>query len=404
MCDLDFQVESSLAAMLRSQRLFVVPMLFLVHALSVGCAEKQGSSTKSEPKVASDAGASLTLRVLVVNEPGLAEAINRLRGEWAERATGELKATSATWADVVAGKTIDADVIIFPSRYLGELCVRGLLRPVRSNVLESADFKADDLFPLVRQELMKWGGQVMAVPLGAQLVISQSNVEGHAALSLLARVAPQVVTRAQLGVLFDSESMKPRITEQAFVEVLGELVAARKSSSDDGSKPNEPSPGPSQKGRGGHALVPVIGYGDRLAAVTTSSRNAASAFKLLGWLASAETSSQLARVEIGALPVRRSLASSAKWYDSNLPDEERAEHAKSLEAAMTSEQSLVVPRIPGVDDYMAALDDAVESTLSVGVYPQAALEKAARRWEEITEARGRDAQRDAYLKHLGIEP
>jgi hypothetical protein len=275
---------------------------------------------------------------------------------------------------------------------------------VRSNVLESADFNADDLFPLVRQELMKWGGQVMAVPLGAQMVASQVAVDQRPSLLLLARAAPEVVTRSQLGVLFDLETMKPRITEPAFVGAFSELVAAHegngRSNGDD-----EPSSGLSLQGKGDReSLVPVIGYGDRLAAVTASSRNAASAFKLLEWLARSDTSSQLARAGDGVLPVRRSLVSSAKWYDSGLTDEQREELAKSLEAAMTSEQALVVPRIPGVDEYMTALNDAVNSTTNDRVFPHAALEAAARQWEEITDARERGKQREAYLKHLGIEP
>jgi hypothetical protein len=62
----------------------------------------------------------------------------------------------------------------------------------------------------------------------------------------------------------------------------------------------------------------------------------------------------------------------------------------------------LVPRIPGVDEYLAALDEAVDETVRLGAAPQDALAKAAQRWEEITDARGRDSQRPAYWKHLGI--
>jgi len=34
--------------------------------------------------------------------------------------------------------------------------------------------------------------------------------------------------------------------------------------------------------------------------------------------------------------------------------------------------------------------------------PATALQTAADRWEKITDSHGRDAQRRAYLKHLGI--
>ena len=50
--------------------------------------QRQAASAAATPR------ASVALRVLVVNEPGVAEAINRLRGEWAERSGGELSATS----------------------------------------------------------------------------------------------------------------------------------------------------------------------------------------------------------------------------------------------------------------------------------------------------------------------
>ena len=109
--------------------------------------------------------------MLVVNEPGVAEAINRLRGEWAERSGGELSATSSEWKDVAGAKSIEADVVIFPSRYLGELCTRGWLQPVRSSVLEGDEFNGGDVFPLVRRELMRWGGEVMALPLGIQVTV-----------------------------------------------------------------------------------------------------------------------------------------------------------------------------------------------------------------------------------------
>ncbi len=369
--------------------------------LSFGCAERDSSSNETQSKVAAKPRPSLTLRVLVVNEPELSEAINRLRGEWAERSIGELTATATSWADVAAAKSIDADVVVFPSRYLGELGTRGWLRLMRPHVLESEEFKAEDVFPLVRQEVIKWGGQVMALPLGVQLVRPSDSLGDQPAIALLARAAPRVVSEERLGVLFDAETMKPRIADAAFVDALAELTSSREKAGGE-----EPSPGPSLQGKGSRsdaaALVPLIGYGDRLAAVTTSSRNAASAFKLLEWLARADTSSQFARADGGMMPARKPLAASAKWYDPAMSASERGELGKELEAALSSEKCLVIPRIPGIDDYLAALDEAVNAAVSRAVPPQAALEKVAQRWEEITDVRGRDAQREAYLKHLGI--
>src|SRR5262245_7242808 len=99
-------------------------LLICLALVAAGCPQSNPTPQPATPR------ASVTVRVVVVNEPGVAEAINRLRGEWAERSGGELSAASKTWAEVSQAKNLDADAIIFPSRYLGDLCARGWLRPV----------------------------------------------------------------------------------------------------------------------------------------------------------------------------------------------------------------------------------------------------------------------------------
>jgi hypothetical protein len=103
------------------------------------------------------------------------------------------------------------------------------------------------------------------------------------------------------------------------------------------------------------------------------------------------------------LPVRRSLASSAAWHDSSLSANDRSERGKALTAALSGERSLVIPRIPGIDEYLAALDEAVKSSADARVIPADALKTAAQKWEKITDSHGREKQREAYQKHLGIE-
>src|SRR5262245_9802656 len=103
--------------------LLVFSLLF-----ACGCPKPQSSSSGPATSKPAEPRASVALRVLVVNEPELVEALNRLRGEWAERSGGELAATGTIWKDLSTAKTLDADVIIFPSRYLGELCTRNWLR------------------------------------------------------------------------------------------------------------------------------------------------------------------------------------------------------------------------------------------------------------------------------------
>ena len=361
-------------------------LLLAVALFTTGCPQEASQPTPAPP------GPSVTLRVLVVNDPALVESLNRLRGEWAERSRGELTASAATWKDLSAAQTLDADVVIFPSRYLGEFAARDWLRPVRSSVLESADLKLADIFPLIRNEVIKWGGQTMALPLGVDPHTIEPQTAERGALRLLKAAAPQAVTKDRIGVLFDVETMKPRITEQPFIDALNSLS--------DVPLPNREGPG-----EGSTAVqppIPILGYNDRLIAVTSSSRNAASAFKLIEWLALPDVSTQFARIGAGVLPVRISTSTSPAWYSADITADDRSNLAKQLSAELGGEQAFIIPRIPGIDEYLAALDDAVKSATVDKTPADETLLKAAQRWEQITDARGRDAQRDAYQKHLGI--
>jgi multiple sugar transport system substrate-binding protein len=358
-------------------------------ALLAGCPRNQQSQV-AESGCAPATRASVALRVLVVNDPPLVEAVNRLRGEWAERSGGELNAVPTTWAELAHSKKIDADLIVFPSRYLGELCARELLRPVRSSVLEDEDLKFADIFSIVRNDLIKWNHETFALPLGIDPSAISPNLTSPDAITLLTVAAPQAISNERLGVLFDADTMKPRITDPAFVEALGKLPLLSKE-------------GPREVSSSAAPIIPVLGENDRLVAVTASSRNAASAFKLLEWLALPETSSQFARIGGSWLAPRHSLATSASWFDASLTASDRADRGKKIEAALGGEQSLVLPRIPALDDYLAALDAAVKSAVVDKTPPSTALQTAADRWEQITNEQGRDKQRRAYLAHLGID-
>ena len=64
----------------------------------------------------------------------------------------------------------------------------------------------------------------------------------------------------------------------------------------------------------------------------------------------------------------------------------------------------MVPRIPGVDEYLAALDERVETALRRRASAARCAGRSGRsNGTRSPIARGRDAQRQAYLKHLGID-
>jgi hypothetical protein len=331
---------------------------------------------------------SVALRVLVVNEPGVAETINQLRGEWTERSGGALTATNKSWVDVAKAKNLDTDVIIFPSRYMGELCAREWLRPVRSSVLESDEFKADDVFPLVRRELIQWGGEVMALPLAIDLVLPGKKYDDHPGIVILAEAAPDAVSSEREGALFDPRTMKPRIDSPAFVRALERIAESMQKKA--------------KLETDFARYIPVLGYDDRLVSVISASRNGASAFKLIAWLASPEISSQLEKSGGRMRSPRKSPAARSAVDHAATDVQQGANRGRKLEAVLSGDKCLVIPRIPAVDEYLSTLDDAISAAAAAKTPPTAALQQASQKWEQITDKLGREKQRQAILKHMGI--
>lgn len=408
-------------------------VLIVAVFLPTGCEKKEALS----PAPATSR-ASVALKVLVVNDAKLAEAINRLRGEWAERSGGTLTAEAKAWPDVAKSKEIDADLIIFPAQYLGELAEAKRLRPVRESALGSKLYDAADVLPLAREKLGKYGGKQWALPLSVVLPMigvinevpteaarpvswwpARESVEHWPAIMLLARAASYASHPHQEAVLFDPQTMAARIVEPPFVRALEEWQQENSFATVDEDAKGKPvawtelppsaavynrSTGAWEAVQGGQRRVPFLA-GGQLLAVTAASRNAASAFDLAVWLASPDIARQLGPIGTGSVPVRRSQANnSARWMDSaGGGASESSQVAEVVLSALQRDEALVVPRIPGSDEYMAALSTAVEKALRGEASAEDALADATRKWDRITEHHGRDAQRRAYLKDLGIE-
>jgi multiple sugar transport system substrate-binding protein len=425
----------------------------------VGCGDRNNVATTANPSP-SATRPSVALRVLIVNDPQLASAINRLRGEWAEREGGTFAAESKPWADVAGIDSLEADIVFFPARYLGELADR--LRPVRESVTRGEVYDAGDLLPLVRNRLGMLGGRQMALPLGVQIPLigyyddwpkhegadtpasweeyrelvsrtreappvwpARDAVDNWPAIMLLARAAAYACHPRQESPLFDAESMEPRIAGPPFVRALEEWrqelehaqapnVAGQPVTDNNGSAtvlqwaelPGadhvysistgewEPVQNPPRR-------VPLLA-GSTLVAITDTSRNAASAFGLAAWLTSADIVPQILPASAALLPCRRSNLS---LVDRSIADStghvSGARIGPVVEAALSRDDALMLPRIPGVDQYLDALAAAVDMALRGDQAPTTALEQAAKKWNEITERLGRDAQRRAYLNHLG---
>src|SRR5688500_15019922 len=183
----------------------------LIALAFIGTAALVSSSSCSESKpspsqVNQRAGASpppvaVKLTVLVAGDEKIAEGVRLLGGEWKARSGGALTVTTATLDELDAAKELSADVVIFPSRWLGVLAERGAIRPMRDSVLSNPHLALNDIFPAIRNGEMRYGGLTMALPLGSPplLIYWQPGLEGERPSSR-APVQSWEAYRAWIGV------------------------------------------------------------------------------------------------------------------------------------------------------------------------------------------------------------
>lgn len=410
---------------------------------------------------------SVTLRVAVAEDAALAEAIKRLRGEWTERSGGQLVVEAWTANEVLGRPAAQgaakgaADLLIFPSRHLGELSQTGRLRPMRKSVLNDEDLRASDFFPLVRERLIVFGGETMALPIGC---VTRVLVSRHAeqplpqaaltwrdffpdwrvtppnntphAFALLERAACYASHTSRTALLFDPETMTPRLTEQAFLR-SGELLQRKTPGAEvpigvptlaanrpavmgpkraqgtlrvpEGGRVS-PLPGTDEvynpiaeqweRVVGEPRHVPLLATRGRLLGVSTDTRNAASAFRFAAWLAGVQNARQLSTTSPNVANVRKSLARVADDWTGH-DDRELGKQFAAVQAeSLSSRYAFIVPRIIRIDDYLQILDRQIRDLSLNAATPQQALAATAAAWEKLTDEIGRDRQRKCYQAHL----
>jgi multiple sugar transport system substrate-binding protein len=281
--------------------------------------------------------------------------------------------------------------------------------------------------------------------------------DGWASQMLLARAAPYTRRRNRYSTLFDYLSMKPYIDQKPFVKALEELAAAAKLGPEDAVTmtphdarrellsgraamavcwPTRALP----EGAAPHAAVrfpvrfaelpgsgevfdfhgnwqtrtdeedrrvPLLSVAGRMGSIVKDSPRRLTAARVLAWVSSPKKNpAHEISPSSDATSMYRSsqLGNPRMWVDEALA----AGAADSYREVVTQTHLRVTPlisvRIPGRRRYLAALDQAVHAVLRGEKAPQEALDVAAAKWEQITDSIGRDMQRDAYQRSLGIEP
>jgi ABC-type glycerol-3-phosphate transport system substrate-binding protein len=275
--------------------------------------------------------------------------------------------------------------------------------------------------------------------------------EGWGARLLLARAAVYSRHPNQYSALFDYQTMEPLIASPPYVRAIENLVAAQRASSGvsqpltpavceqfllDGNsamaitwptrKPSASAanesfslgcielPGARQQYDAGSnqwtdvaetSRVPLLGVSGRLGSITSSARHTRAASDALLWLAGKEKGPLIASQSVNCTLSRSSQVPQASRFISDRYDGAFAnEYGAALEDANERRLSMEMPRIPGHEQYLAALDLAVQQAVSKEKTPAEALRQAAEAWRELTKKLGADQQKAAYMRSLGLEP
>jgi ABC-type glycerol-3-phosphate transport system substrate-binding protein len=307
-----------------------------------------------------------------------------------------------------------------------------------------------------------WGS---SAPAGEEGIDWQPAVEplapGWAARTFLARAAAYDRHRNQISTYFDSTNMEPLITTPPFERALKELVAAsgplslqadphdaylalangrcamaltwpsaaahlQKTETKKAADQKAALPGPQVKNialeelpgskdafnlgrqtweeRSGEfeSRVTYLGMAGRLGSVSSGTRNAPSANRLLAWITRSEVSQRICTASAATTLFRMShVATTEPWLGTSLDHTVARQYTRTVESALSRSEYLLGLRIPEAEKYMAVLDEAVRRAADGKVEPAVALKQVAVAWESITDTIGREKQRLAYMHSLG---
>jgi ABC-type glycerol-3-phosphate transport system substrate-binding protein len=285
--------------------------------------------------------------------------------------------------------------------------------------------------------------------------------KGWAGLMLLARAAPYCKHRDIYSSLFDSRSMEPLIDGPPFAKALEELVAAARiasaesgvtdqlaadpaaareafwsgrcgmavswpsaawhASGDNSAKPALPSvglaelPGGEQvynvaaktwqpRGEEMGLRVPLLSVAGRVAVISAKCERADAAGKLILWLADRRWCDKVLAVSPATtISGRDQAASPQAWMEREASAEAARTYGASVSDALGRPDGLEALRMPGRAEYLAALDEAVQSAVRGPVSPSEALTHAADEWRMITKRLGLEKQKNTWLHGQGLE-
>ena len=282
--------------------------------------------------------------------------------------------------------------------------------------------------------------------------VAEPRGPGWGGQLLLARAAAYTRHPRRYSTLFQISSMEPLIHSEPFVKALTELVEANKYGVDE---PDDLSPTDAYRalldGRCAMAIgwpsdvafaadetpatrlsirfaelpgsaevynftnstwearragddhhVPLLNVDGRIGSVTRESPRRRAAQQFLIWLTSQRNSAAISPRSIHTTMFRSSHTSNPEpWAGAQLDAAGAASYGDLIRQVNQRRIWFYSPRIPGREEYLAALDKAVAEAIAEQS-PQDVLRRASQQWNAINARRGVEQQRQCYEESLRV--
>ncbi|MEL7496311.1 MAG: hypothetical protein AAFN77_01785 [Planctomycetota bacterium] len=495
--DHDLQRHFQFALDLLIARRTVTPMLIvlLLVVLTLGCKPTLPDADGEEnTKVVA---APDPMSVLIIDNQKLGDDIVRY---WAAERDGEVNVIHRElqeWEDQSFKIDADVDLVIFPPLYLGELAERELVKKLNYEQWNYDEVNKSSIMTHYRERIVRYRSEPYGLPLGnphlamfynRSAIELDSNVvmtwdrlerqlksenavqtwqsmgndtnprldmplgENWAGRTLLARVAPGVMTRGSFSTLFDPNDLSPMVDSKPFVDGLEQLKRISTKRSLDSTAEDVfqvlingesigglcyPSSGFSKtaettnpeaarqlivttppgselvfdqrtsewKERFDSSQIEVdyFGFEGMMVSMASSSRYPGTALELMIWLADRRTSTKLLSEYKTVGPFRAShLGDITRWTGEQMSLDLGDDYSQLIETIHRRSLVMTFPRIPGASKYLDVLDRGVRAYLKDGGDAQATLTQVAKQWDEITDELGRKKQVKALRNELGF--
>ena len=156
---------------------------------------------------------------------------------------------------------------------------------------------------------------------------------------------------------------------------------------------------------GESSRVTLAGVAGRLGSITRECRRIGVGLNTLFFLCGTELGQDISGESESTTLYREShLRTASAWVSPGLGAQSAQQYAEAVQSAQSRSTWFSCVRIPGQQEYLAALDKAVHEAIAGTATVEQALETAAESWRGITQRRGHDQQQHAYMRSIGREP